>query len=289
MSADRLRFDFTHFEAISKDDLQKIEDIVNEKVLDSLDVDVREMSIDEAKELGAMALFGEKYGDTVRVVNMDGYSIELCGGTHLVNTSEIGLFKIVSEGGVAAGVRRIEALTGAEAIGYYKNMEAMMRVAARKAKCDASQLPGKIETLIAEIKSLKQENEALKSKAASSIVDDLIADKTMVGETGVITAKVQNFDNNRLRDLGDKIKDKVTNCVVVLASDNDGKVLLVVSADDAAVKAGAHSGKTISTIAKLVGGGGGGKPQMAQAGGKNAAGIEDALAKAIEIIGEQLA
>jgi len=289
VTVDRLRFDFTHFEAISKEDLQNVEDIVNEKIQSGLRVNVKEMDIKEAKELGAMALFGEKYGDSVRVVNMDGYSIELCGGTHLSNTSEIGLFKISSEGGVAAGVRRIEALTGTQAINYYKNLEALVKRSAKIVKVDPAGLETKLENMVEEIKALKQENESFKSKAASSIVDDLIKRKVIVADTSIITAKVENFDNNGLRDLADKLKDKVKNVVVVLAAAVEGKVLLIVSADENAVKSGAHSGKTISHIAKIVGGGGGGKPQMAQAGGKDASKIDDALAKAVEIIGEQLA
>ncbi len=289
VSAERLRFDFSHFEGISQEDLQKVEDLVNEKVQSGLTIDVNEMSIKYAKAKGAMALFGEKYGDQVRVVDMDGYSIELCGGTHLVNTSEIGLFKITSEGGVAAGVRRIEALTGSEAINYYKNVESTLTEASKTLKCETSQVTSKIEHLVAELKALKAENESLKSKAASSIVDDLIAASVTVGDTKVITANLENFDNNGLRDLSDKLKDKASNSVIVLASNNEGKVLLVVAATDTAVKAGAHAGKTISVIAKLVGGGGGGKPQMAQAGGRDASNIPAALIKAIEIVGQQLA
>jgi len=289
VSADRLRFDFAHFEAITKETLQEVEDLVNEQVQAGLSIDVKEMAIKDAKALGAMALFGEKYGDEVRVVNMDGYSIELCGGTHLTNTSEIGLFKISSEGGVAAGVRRIEALTGSEAINYYKNIEVSLKETAKILKCEPSHVKSKVESLVAELKVLKAENESLKSKAASSIVDDLINASVTVGDTKVITASLEKFDNNGLRDLSDKLKDKAPNSVVVLASNNGGKVLLVVAATDKAVSAGAHAGKTISVIAKLVGGGGGGKPQMAQAGGRDASKITETLKKAIEIIGEQLA
>ncbi len=288
VNADRLRFDFTHFEAIDKEDLQKVEDLVNEQIQAGLDVDIKEMSIAEAKDMGAMALFGEKYGDTVRVVNMGGYSIELCGGTHLTNTSEVGLFKIASEGGVAAGVRRIEALTGNGAIGYYRDLEKMAKEAAQAAKTDLTGLAHRVESLLAELKDLKNENEKLKSKAASSIVDDIIAEKVMVGETSVIAAKVDGFDNNRLRDLSDKIKDKVSDCIVILASDSNGKVPLIVACDDTAVEKGAHAGNLIRSVAKTVGGGGGGKPQMAQAGGRDASKIEEALAQGIELSKEQL-
>lgn len=288
VNAERLRFDFTHFEGISKDALQKVEDLVNEQVLSGLKIDINEMSISDAKEMGAMALFGEKYGDTVRVVNMDGFSIELCGGTHLANTAEIGLFKIVSEGGVAAGVRRIEALTGSEAIAYYKNLEATIRTVAKAAKCEVNQLENRIESMMEEIKALKQENESLKSKASSSIVDELIAAKQMLGETSVVLAKVEQFDNNRLRDLGDKIKDKLKDSVIVLGSNFEQKALLIVMADDLAVAKGAHSGKTIGTIAKLVGGGGGGKPQIAQAGGSDVSQLDNALNTSIDILKEQL-
>jgi len=288
VSADRLRFDFTHFEGISKEALQKVEDIVNEQIFANLPIDIKEMSIAQAKEIGAMALFGEKYGDTVRVVNMDGFSIELCGGTHLSNTAEIGLFKIVSEGGVAAGVRRIEALTGSEAINYYKNIENVLRQLSKVGKCDINQLEHRMESLLDEIKLLKQENESLKSKAASSIVDELISTKQLLGSTSVVIAKVENFDNNRLRDLGDKIKDKLNDSVIVLGSSNEGKALLIVMADDVAVTKGAHAGKTISVIAKLVGGGGGGKPNIAQAGGSDITQLDKALATSIELLKEQL-
>jgi alanyl-tRNA synthetase len=288
VNANRLRFDFSHDEGVSKEDLLKVEKIVNDKIQAGLAVDVNEMSIDEAKAQGAMALFGEKYGDTVRVVNMGDYSIELCGGTHLTNTSEIGLFKIASEGGVAAGVRRIEALTGQGAIEYYHQVDDVLNEVAKLVKGDASNVVTKVEHLLQEIKELKKENESLKSKAVSSIVDDLIAGKIEVNGLNVVTAKVTGFDNNRLRDLGDKIKDKVNNGVVVLASDNDGKVLLIAMASDEAVKAGAHAGNIIRAIAKTVGGGGGGKPQMAQAGGKDPSQIEAALKQGVEVITEQI-
>jgi len=288
VSAERLRFDFTHFEAIPKKELQKIEDIVNAQIQKGLGVHIEEMPIAKAKELGAMALFGEKYGDTVRVVNIDGYSIELCGGTHLSNISEIGLFKIVSEGGVAAGVRRIEALTGQGAINYYHSIEHTLNAIADIARCEVGQVETRIQSLLDDMKELKRENDQLKSKAASSIVDDLLKEKKKIKEVEVVVNRVEGFDANRLRDLGDKLQDRLSNGVVVLASDFEGKVLLSVMASDNAVKQGAHAGKTISTIAKLVGGGGGGKPQIAQAGGRDATKINEALDKAIELLGEQL-
>jgi len=288
VSAERLRFDFTHFEAIPKKELQKIEDIVNAQIQKGLGVHIEEMPIAKAKELGAMALFGEKYGDTVRVVNIDGYSIELCGGTHLSNISEIGLFKIVSEGGVAAGVRRIEALTGQGAINYYHSIEHTLNAIADIARCEVGQVETRIQSLLDDMKELKRENDQLKSKAASSIVDDLLKEKKKIKEVEVVVNRVEGFDANRLRDLGDKLQDRLYNGVVVLASDFEGKVLLSVMASDNAVKQGAHAGKTISTIAKLVGGGGGGKPQIAQAGGRDVTKINEALDKAIELLGEQL-
>jgi alanyl-tRNA synthetase len=288
VSAERLRFDFTHFEAIPKKELQKIEDIVNAQIQKGLGVHIEEMPIAKAKELGAMALFGEKYGDTVRVVNIDGYSIELCGGTHLSNISEIGLFKIVSEGGVAAGVRRIEALTGQGAINYYHSIEHTLNAIADIARCEVGQVETRIQSLLDDMKELKRENDQLKSKAASSIVDDLLKEKKKIKEVEVVVNRVEGFDANRLRDLGDKLQDRLSNGVVVLASDFEGKVLVSVMASDNAVKQGAHAGKTISTIAKLVGGGGGGKPQIAQAGGRDVTKINEALDKAIELLGEQL-
>ncbi len=288
VSAERLRFDFTHFEAIPKEELQKIENLVNAQIQKGLGVHVEEMPIAKAKELGAMALFGEKYGDTVRVVNIDGYSIELCGGTHLSNISEIGLFKIISEGGVAAGVRRIEALTGQGAINYYHSIEHTLTAIADIARCEVGQVETRIQSLLEDMKELKRENDQLKSKAASSIVDDLLKEKRKIKEVEVVVNRVEGFDANRLRDLGDKLQDRLSNGVVVLASDFEGKVLLSVMVSDNAVKQGAHAGKTISTIAKLVGGGGGGKPQIAQAGGKDVTKINEALDKAFDLLGEQL-
>jgi len=288
VSAERLRFDFTHFEAIPKEELQKIENLVNAQIQKGLGVHVEEMPIAKAKELGAMALFGEKYGDTVRVVNIDGYSIELCGGTHLSNISEIGLFKIISEGGVAAGVRRIEALTGQGAINYYHSIEHTLTAIADIARCEVGQVETRIQSLLEDMKELKRENDQLKSKAASSIVDDLLKEKKKIKEVEVVVNRVEGFDANRLRDLGDKLQDRLSNGVVVLASDFEGKVLLSVMVSDNAVKQGAHAGKTISTIAKLVGGGGGGKPQIAQAGGKDVTKINEALDKAFDLLGEQL-
>ncbi len=288
VSADRLRFDFTHFEGISQEDLNAVENIVNAQIQKGLNVHVEEMSIAAAKERGAMALFGEKYGDVVRVVDMDNYSVELCGGTHLSNVSEIGLFKIVSEGGVAAGVRRIEALTGQGAIQYYQRIEKTLNNIAGIVRCDLGQVEPKVQTLMDELKVLKRENEQMKSKAASSIVDELLQQKITIGDIELLSVAVDGFDNNRLRDLGDKLQARLTQGVVVLASTINDKVLLSVMASEPAVNKGVHAGKVISAIAKTVGGGGGGKPNIAQAGGKDVTKINDALTQGIQFVQEQL-
>ena len=288
VTADRLRFDFTHFTAMTPEEIAAVEVEVNEMVSKELTVAVEELPIAEAKAKGAMALFGEKYGDVVRVVSMGDYSVELCGGTHLGNTVEVGTFKIVSEGGVAAGVRRIEALTGANAIAYYQEKEAVVTEVAKKVKADAANVLNKIDNILDENKALKQELDKLKAKMASSAADDLINQAKKVGDLDFLGAEVKDVDAGSLRDMGDKFKSKLDKGVVVLATEAKGKVNLVVMASDEAVKRGAHAGNIIREAAKVVGGGGGGRPNMAQAGGKDASKIADALVKAEEVLGEQI-
>ncbi len=275
---DHLRFDFTHFKAVTKEELEQVEKIVNEKIAEALDVNTQIMTIDEARKTGAMALFGEKYGETVRVVNMSEFSKEFCGGTHVKNTADIRLFKIVSESGVAAGVRRIEALTGDAVINYFANLEQKVNEAAAAAKTDSSNLVDKIQSLLSEIKELKSENESLKAKMAQNSLGDAASEFTEVNGFHVLAKEVPGVDMNGLRNLSDDLKAKKENSIIVLASANDGKVNLLVVADAAAVKNGAHAGNIIKAIAPTVGGGGGGRPNMAQAGGKNPAGIAEALA-----------
>lgn len=288
VNEDRLRFDFSHFSAMTAEELQKVEEIVNEQIVAGLPVKVENMPIEEARKTGAQALFGEKYGDVVRVVNMGDYSIEFCGGTHVKNTNEIMAFKILSESGVAAGVRRIEALTSKGLIRYYDNLEKKLNEAAKVLKATPDNLAEKIAHLTAENKALHSEVESLKSKLAQDAMGDVMDQVQEIKGVKLLAAEVDGVDMNGLRDLGDQLKEKLGDGVVVLASGNDGKVSLMVTATDAAMKQGAHAGNLIKAIAGLVGGGGGGRPNMAQAGGKNPAGIQEALKKAAEVLEGQL-
>lgn len=287
-NADRLRFDFTHFSAMSADEIKETERLVNKAIADAFPVVIKEMPIEEARKTGAQALFGEKYGDVVRVVNMGDYSIELCGGTHVKNTSEIAAFKILSETGVAAGVRRIEALTSKGLLDYYDELEQKLHAAAKLLKATPDNLADKITHLQADNKALHSEVESLKSKLAKDAMGDVMNQVKEVNGMKLLAIKVEGVDMNGLRDLGDQLKEKIGEGVVVIASANDGKVNLMATATEDAVKKGAHAGNLIKGIAGCVGGGGGGRPNMAQAGGKNPAGIEDALAKAEEILAGQV-
>lgn len=278
--AERTRFDFSHFQAMTAEEIAKVEQIVNEKIAESIPVVTDVMTVEEAKKTGAMALFGEKYGETVRVVSMGDFSKEFCGGTHVKNTGEITAFKILSESGVAAGVRRIEALTGENVFAYYKNIENELEKAAKAAKATPATLVEKIEHMQAEIKALSSENESLKSKAAQEALGDVMDQVTEVKGVKLLATSVAGVDMNGLRDLGDQLKAKLGEGVVILASENDGKVNLIAMATDEAMAKGAHAGNLIKAIAGKVGGGGGGRPNMAQAGGKNPAGIPDAIAEA---------
>ena len=288
VNEDRLRFDFTHFSAMTAEELKKVEDIVNEQISKGLDVIVKNMPIEEAKKTGAQALFGEKYGDIVRVVNMSDFSIEFCGGTHVKNTSEIMAFKIISETGVAAGVRRIEALTSDGLMKYYAQIEETLKNAAHLMKTTPDNLADKITHMMAENKSLHGEVESLKSRMAQEAAGDVMDQVTEVKGVKLLAAQLDGIDMNGLRDLGDQFKAKLGEGVVVLASANDGKVSLMVTATDGAMKQGAHAGNLVKGIAGCVGGGGGGRPNMAQAGGKNPAGIPDALEKAAEVLESQI-
>ncbi|HJB94293.1 MAG TPA: alanine--tRNA ligase [Candidatus Mediterraneibacter intestinigallinarum] len=288
VNEDRLRFDFTHFSAMTPEELKKVEDIVNEQISKGLDVIVKNMPIEEAKKTGAQALFGEKYGDIVRVVNMSDFSIEFCGGTHVKNTSEIMAFKIISESGVAAGVRRIEALTSDGLMRYYAQIEETLKNAAHLLKATPENLADKITHMMAENKSLHGEVESLKNKMARDAAGDVMDQVEEVKGVKLLAAQLDGIDMNGLRDLGDQLKAKLGEGVVVLASGNDGKVSLMATATDGAMKQGAHAGNLVKAIAGCVGGGGGGRPNMAQAGGKNPAGIPDALAKAAEVLGSQI-
>ena len=263
VTPDRLRFDFTHFSAMTAEELKKVEELVNQEIQAGLDVVTQEMSLDEAKKTGAMALFGEKYGEKVRVVKMGDFSTELCGGTHVGNTGTIHAFKIVSEAGIAAGVRRIEALTGEGLMAYYHKTEEELHEAAHAAKTTPADLKSKIEAMMAEIKTLQAENDKLKSKLAKESLGDVMDQVKEIHGVKVLAAKVSDADMNGLRSLGDQLKEKLGEGVIVLASVQGDKVNLMATATDAAQKQGAHAGNLIKAIAALVGGGGGGRPRMA--------------------------
>lgn len=285
---ERTRFDFSHGQAMTAEEIKKVEEIVNDKIAEDLSVETKIMSLDEAKKTGAMALFGEKYGDTVRVVMIGDFSKELCGGTHVGHTGEIASFKILSESGVAAGIRRIEAITGRNVTAYYQDMEEKLSSVAKVLKTSPATLLERAEHLMAEIKALQSENESLKSKAAKEALGDVSDQVTIVKGVKLLATKVSGVDMNGLRDLGDQLKAKLGDGVVVLISDMDGKVNMVAMATDEAMKKGAHAGNLIKGIAALVGGGGGGRPNMAQAGGKNPAGIDAAIAQAAKVLEEQI-
>ena len=288
VTPDRLRFDFAHFSAMTAEEIAKVEEIVNSEIAANHPVVTQIMNIEEAKATGAMALFGEKYEEEVRVVSMGDFSKELCGGTHVANTGSIVTFKIVSEGGVAAGVRRIEALTGDAVFAYYKDIEKTLAEAAKAAKATPANLTDKIEHMLAEIKALQSEIESMKSKAAKEALGDVMDQVKEVKGVKLLATAVEGVDMNGLRDLGDQLKDKLGEGVIVIASNAGDKVNLIAMATDGAMAKGAHAGNLIKGIAGLVGGGGGGRPNMAQAGGKNPAGIPDAIAKAEEVLAGQI-
>ena len=285
---DKLRFDFTHFSPMTPEEIAKVEEIVNREIQNGLDVVTNEMTLDEAKKTGAMALFGEKYGDTVRVVQMGDFSSELCGGTHVKNTSNISAFKIVSESGVAAGVRRIEALTGAGLIAHFNQVEETLKEAAALLKVSPADVVKRITALKEEVKTLSKENDKLKAKIAKAAAGDVTSEAEDVNGIKVLVKALSGVDMNGMRDLGDEAKQKLGEAVILYATENDGKVNLMATATEGAIKKGAHAGNLIKEVASLVGGGGGGRPNMAQAGGKNPAGIPDALKKAKEVIISQI-
>ncbi len=284
----RLRFDFSHFQAMTAEELSKVEDMVNEKIAEAIPVVTEVMSLDEAKKTGAMALFDEKYGEKVRVVEMGEFSKELCGGTHVKNTADIKNFKILSESGVAAGVRRIEALTGDNVITYYRGLEKEVLEAASLLKTGKDDLLNKISALQTELKEAHAQIDALKSEAAKNAMGDVMDNVTQIGGTSFLAAKMEGVDANGLRELGDSLKEKLKEGVILLASVKDGKVQLMATATDGAQKMGAHAGNLIKGVAKLVGGGGGGRPNMAMAGGKDPSGVDAALEEARKVLAEQL-
>ena len=274
---DHLRFDFTHFLPMTKEEIKEVEEIVNEKIAAKLPVVTNEMSIEDAKKTGAMALFGEKYGEVVRVVQMGDFSSELCGGTHVENTGNISAFKIISEAGVAAGVRRIEALTGAGLLAYYEKEEEELTQTATQLKTNAFEVAAKVAALQDELKAALKENEQLKAKLAKEAAGDVTADAVEYQGVKLLVKELSDVDMNGMRDLGDDTKNKLGEAFIVFACEANGKANLIAMATDGAMKKGAHAGNLIKEIASLVGGGGGGRPNMAQAGGKNPAVIQEAL------------
>lgn len=285
---DKLRFDFTHFSPMTPEEIARVEDIVNKEIAAGLDVVTKEMSIEDAKKTGAMALFGEKYGEVVRVVQMGEFSSELCGGTHVSNTRNISAFKIVSEGGVAAGVRRIEALTGSALYQYYNTMEKELQEVSRVLKSTPLEAVAKVTSLQEEIKQLQKENDKLKAKLAKEAAGDVLADAVEVDGIRILAKQLTDIDMNGMRDLGDEAKQKLGEAFIVFACEAGGKANLIAMATDGAIKKGAHAGNLIKEIAAIVGGGGGGRPNMAQAGGKNPAAIPEALECACKVMKEQI-
>ena len=288
VTPDRLRFDFAHFQSMTAEELAAVEEIVNKEIQAALPVVTEVMSVDEAKKAGAMALFGEKYGEEVRVVSMGDFSKELCGGTHVSNTNVITTFKIISESGIAAGVRRIEALTGDGVFAYYKEIEKKQAEIAAMLKTSPAEIEEKIAHLQAEVKALHSENESLKAKMAQEAVGDVLNQVQDVKGVKLLAVSLTDVDMNGLRDLGDQLKEKLGEGVVVLASVAGGKVSLLAMVTEQAQKAGAHAGNLIKGMAAIVGGGGGGRPNMAQAGGKNPDKVPEALDAAANILADQI-
>ncbi len=278
VTSERLRFDFSHFGQVQADELEKIERMVNEKIWESIDVEISQKAIEEAKEMGAMALFGEKYGDVVRVVQVGDYSLELCGGCHVDNTASIGIFKIVAESGIGAGTRRIEAVTGKSAYELMNDQVGLLKEAAGKMKTNPKDILTRVDGLFAEVKQLQKENESLAAKLSNIEAGNLTDSVMTVDGVNVLAAKVNVADMNNLRTMMDDLKNKLESAVVVLVSVNDDKVNILAGVTKDLIGQGYHAGKLVKEVASRCGGGGGGRPDMAQAGGKNPAQVEEALA-----------
>lgn len=288
VDSDKLRFDFTHFSPVTAEEIAQVEEIVNKEIAADLEVVTKEMSIEDAKKTGAMALFGEKYGEVVRVVQMGEFSSELCGGTHVGSTGQISAFKIVSESGIAAGVRRIEALTGSALYRYYNTMEKELQEVSRILKTTLDGVAAKAASLQEELKQLQKENDKLKAKLAKEAAGDVLADAIEIDGIHILAKQLTDVDMNGMRDLGDEAKQKLGEAFLVFACEAGGKANLISMATEGAMKKGAHAGNLIKEIAALVGGGGGGRPNMAQAGGKNPAAIPEALDRALDVMKQQL-
>ena len=288
VTPERLRFDVTHFEAITKEELKLVEQKVNDAILDALEISCENMSINDAKNKGAMALFGEKYGDEVRVVSMGDYSIELCGGTHLTNTSQIGMFKILSEGGVAAGVRRIEAITGRAVYNYLKEKEQVIADVCANLKTKEDSLSQRVTSLLEENKNLGKELHEVKTKMSLQSIDSVLDSKVDINGVNLVTTKFSGMDMNTLKDVADKLRDKLVSGVVVLANTAEDKVNFVVTATEDVVKKGIHSGNIVKEVATIAGGKGGGRPNMAQAGAPDITKVDEALNHASEVVKAQV-
>ncbi len=285
---DRLRFDFTHYSALTPEELTKIDLMVQDAVLEGYGVNIKEMPIDEAKAMGAMALFSEKYGDTVRVVNMGGYSIELCGGTHLDNTAKVGPFRIESEGSVASGVRRIEAITGKACLEQMEQNRQNLYAACAALKTKPQDLQSKLSEQFEEIKNLKKTIEAIKAKEAAGEVDSFLFGARKVGDLRVITAAVSNADANKLRQMGDMLRDKDAAVVAVLSAVNEGKITFLAVCGKEAVAKGVRAGDIVKLVCTVCGGSGGGKPDSAMGGGKDVSKVDDALALVDDFVASKL-
>ena len=288
VNAERLRFDITHFEAISKDELKLIEEKVNDAILASLEINCENMGINEAKEKGATALFGEKYGMEVRVVSMGDFSIELCGGTHLKNTSQVGMFKILSEGGVAAGVRRIEAITGKAVYEYLKERDAVIADICTTLKAKEDNLTQRATQLVEENKSLAKDLHEIKAKMSLQSADSILDSKMEINGVNLVTAKFEDMDMSTLRETADNLRDKLGSGVVVMANVADNKVNFIVTATKDVLEKGIHSGNIVREVAQIAGGKGGGRPNMAQAGASDVTKVEEALNYAGEVIKSQV-
>lgn len=288
VEAGRLRFDFSHFEAMTAEQIKETERIVNQKILESIDVNVQELPIEEAKNLGAIALFGEKYGDMVRVVSVGDYSVEFCGGTHLTNSAQCGLFKIISESGVAAGVRRIEAVTGKGVLNYIANNDKLIANTAAALKTNLlNEIDKKAENVMTENRELEKQIDGFKEKMAAAKVNNIMAGIKHIGDINLLTAQVDGMGADEMKSMADKVKAEVENSVAVMGALTDGKITFVAMASNGAVKKGVHCGNIIKEITAIAGGRGGGKPDMAQGGGQDASKIDDALARVDEIVAEQ--
>ena len=288
VDANRLRFDFTHFQAMTEEELEKVETEVNRRILEALPVTTKITNMEDARKSGAMALFGEKYGEEVRMVSMGDYSIELCGGTHLSNTAQAGCFKILSENGVAAGVRRIEALTGEKALAYFRAQEKEIREIAALLKCKKERAAEQVGALAAELKECQRQLASLQSKMTNGAAEDILKEAEKVGDTSILAVYKPELGADALRQLGDSLKEKLGSCVLILAGGTD-KLVFVAMATEDAVRKGAHAGNVVRAAASAAGGGGGGRPNMAQAGGKDVSKAGAALEAAKEEMKKQLA